>query len=354
MKIIQVVTQMEAAGAQKVAALLSAGLRDRGHDSELWFLYKKRPAYEESETVRVLIGSKSVKAVLSLPYQLTKLLRQSKVDALISHTSYANVICQPIASLCGVAHRIAVHHNTPDVSPVLTRIADRQLGSSAIYTGMIAVAANTQQGFDDYPASYRKKMRVIYNGIPHQEEMSNFDWRSAWGISPAKRVIMNVGRLSEQKNQKVLLEALHFLPDAVLIIFGEGELRPQLAEQILQCGLKDRVVLAGEMESAVVQQCLRQADVFAFPSLWEAAPMALIEAMRAGIPIAASDIVANRELLDKGGTYFKPRDGAEAARVIGELLDSNEIAREKSSIATKRSELFEVETMLDLYEALLT
>lgn len=54
MKIIQIVTQMEAAGAQRVAYILHDSLRRRGHATELWFLYLKRPAYTDKPGVREL------------------------------------------------------------------------------------------------------------------------------------------------------------------------------------------------------------------------------------------------------------------------------------------------------------
>ena len=54
MKIVQIVTQMEAGGAQRIAYLLHDALGRRGHDTELWFLYLKRPAYSGKPGVRVL------------------------------------------------------------------------------------------------------------------------------------------------------------------------------------------------------------------------------------------------------------------------------------------------------------
>jgi hypothetical protein len=55
MKIVQIVTQMEAGGAQRVAMLLGEALRERGYESEVWFLYLKRPTYVNFPGVRVLL-----------------------------------------------------------------------------------------------------------------------------------------------------------------------------------------------------------------------------------------------------------------------------------------------------------
>src|SRR4051794_14302204 len=92
MKIVQIVTQMEAAGAQKVAHVLSDGLRALGHDSELWFLYRKRPAYDGIPHVRVIFEERPrPSSFASIPVQILRALRESGPDVLITHTHYANV-----------------------------------------------------------------------------------------------------------------------------------------------------------------------------------------------------------------------------------------------------------------------
>src|ERR1019366_8605251 len=58
MKVLQIVTQMEAGGAQRIAYLLHESLRGRGHETELWFLYLKRPAYTGKPGVKVLANQK--------------------------------------------------------------------------------------------------------------------------------------------------------------------------------------------------------------------------------------------------------------------------------------------------------
>ncbi len=57
MRIVQMVTQMEAGGAQRVALLLAEALRNRGYEVEVWFLYVKRPTYMSFPGVRVLLAA---------------------------------------------------------------------------------------------------------------------------------------------------------------------------------------------------------------------------------------------------------------------------------------------------------
>src|ERR1700692_960055 len=99
MKIVQIVTQMEAGGAQKVAYLLHRGFLERGYDAELWFLYTKRPFYDGLDGVHSLFDhSPSAFDYFVITHRLYSKLRSAKPDALITHTHYANLLGQLIAA----------------------------------------------------------------------------------------------------------------------------------------------------------------------------------------------------------------------------------------------------------------
>ena len=87
MKVVQIVTQMEAAGAQEVAYQLHEGLSRKGHNSELWFLYTKRPAYAGLRGVSSILDHPPTKRdYLSITGRLYRKLRQHHSDAVITHT----------------------------------------------------------------------------------------------------------------------------------------------------------------------------------------------------------------------------------------------------------------------------
>ena len=110
MKVVQIVTQMEAAGAQEVAYQLHEGLSRKGHASELWFLYTKRPVVGLRGVSSIWIALPSVQEYLAIAGRLYRKLRQHRSDAVITHTQYANVLGQTVAAAVGVPKRIAVHH----------------------------------------------------------------------------------------------------------------------------------------------------------------------------------------------------------------------------------------------------
>lgn len=116
----------------------------------------------------------------------------------------------------------------------------------------------------------------------------------------AKKVVFNAGRLSRQKGQGHLIRAFkkvkEAIPNAVLIIAGEGEQEGYLRTLITDLGLTDSVRLVGHISN--VYKYLRSSDVFVFPSLFEGFPNALAEAICAGVPCIATDFKTGaREIL---------------------------------------------------------
>lgn len=113
-----------------------------------------------------------------------------------------------------------------------------------------------------------------------------------------------VGRLTEQKGHATLIEALpvvaRAVPAARVTLVGDGELRAELGARAAALGVADRVAFAGRLDD--VAAALDGFDVFALPSLWEGVPLALLEAIAAGVPVVASDIPGVRELIRPGQT----------------------------------------------------
>jgi glycosyltransferase involved in cell wall biosynthesis len=122
--------------------------------------------------------------------------------------------------------------------------------------------------------------------------------RNDLGLRVTAKVVICVGRLSEQKRQSVIIDAMSSQAlrdlDIQLVLVGEGETRASLELQTK--GLPSGTVLfAGHCADVV--PFLAAADVFVLPSVAEGLPGALIEAMAAGVPCVATDIPGNRELI---------------------------------------------------------
>lgn len=143
-----------------------------------------------------------------------------------------------------------------------------------------------------------KKLTVISNGIP--TTISDAAEEPINALSSKHHIIASIGRLSLEKNFQFLINLMPQIqaqiPDAKLVIFGEGPERENLQRLIEILNLKNSVELAGYIDEP--SRVYRQTDVFVNCSLTEGMPITLLEALREGCKILASAIEANKAVLN--------------------------------------------------------
>lgn len=152
-------------------------------------------------------------------------------------------------------------------------------------------------------------------------------------------VILAIGRLTWQKgfDRLIRMFAQLPLPDARLVILGEGEDRDSLLDLAAQCGVGSRVVLPGFVQDT--ERWLAHADVFALPSRWEGFGHVIVEAMAAGLPVVAydcphgpRDIIGNEE----NGILVAPDDDSQFSAALQRLL-TDETERQRFAKAGMRT-----------------
>lgn len=156
--------------------------------------------------------------------------------------------------------------------------------------------------------------------------------RKELGLPDDGRLIIgSLGRLSPQKGYAHLLDAVALLADAhpelVVALAGEGPLRGDLARQAIALGLSERIHFLGHRRD--VQTVYDAMDIFVLPSLYEAMPFALLEAMAMGLPVVATDVSGVPEAITPGeaGYLVRPGDPEALAASLRPLLDSFELRR---------------------------
>jgi glycosyltransferase involved in cell wall biosynthesis len=188
------------------------------------------------------------------------------------------------------------------------------------------------------------RISVIPNGVDVRPEPRGGDRdraRHELGVpSGADPVIVSLGRLAEQKGYRYLLEAAAALicefPRLQVVLAGDGVTRKELEAQASRLAIADRVKFLGHC--ADVQPVLDAGDVFVLPSLWEAMPFALLEAMANGIPVVATAVAGIPELVQHGvtGMLAPPADGAALAENIRTLLTMPGRGRDLAAAARAR------------------
>ena len=207
-----------------------------------------------------------------------------------------------------------------------------------------------------------KRMRFIPNAMDYERfagaRVDAAAVRAELGIPAGAPVVGTVGRLTRQKGYADLIEAAALLvaraPDVRFLIVGDGELRPELEARAEALGLAGRIVFAGARPD--VERVLRAMDVFAISSLWEGLPTVVMEAMAAGVPVVATDIPGNNDLVSHGGTGWLVPVGdprAMADRLSLALTDPARgavIARARAEVEQRYSMRAVAGRYLELYE----
>lgn len=157
--------------------------------------------------------------------------------------------------------------------------------------------------------------------------------------------MVSVGALREQKNQRLLLEALHQLREepVTLDMFGSGPLQESLLQQLHQFPAK--VTLKGEVRN--IRSLLPGYSLFVMSSAYEGFSIAVLEAMALRIPLLLSDIPSFREQCGDTAVYFEPGNASDCARKIRVLMADAATLKRNSDAAYQRvKELYTMEQHL--------
>ncbi|MCB1671169.1 MAG: TIGR03088 family PEP-CTERM/XrtA system glycosyltransferase [Gammaproteobacteria bacterium] len=217
------------------------------------------------------------------------------------------------------------------------------------------------------------KVTQIYNGVdtrrfaPVPDDPTDVaDLPEGFRRRSDRLVIGTVGRLAAVKDQRLLLEAMHRLlaerpelRDTLrLIIVGDGPEREALITRIEQLSLQDSVWLAGDRED--IPELLRALDLFALPSLAEGISNTILEAMASGLPVVASSVGGNPELVqeEQTGLLFPAGDEEALTHALNRLIDDLPLRQAMGLAATayiRRHFDWQrtVESYLAVYDALL-
>ncbi|HVL18655.1 MAG TPA: glycosyltransferase [Gemmatimonadales bacterium] len=154
----------------------------------------------------------------------------------------------------------------------------------------------------------------------------------------APQTVLTVARLDPQKGLHHLVAAAALVPEARVMVVGEGPERPALETEIARLGLGDRVHLLGFRSD--VPDLLAASDLFVLPSLFEGLPLSILEAMAAGKPVVATAIGGNDEAVVDGATglLVPPGDPQALADAIRALLRDPERRRRLGEAGRRRAE----------------
>lgn len=271
--------------------------------------------------VRKISLFKDVRALIEL-YLIFKKERPSIVHA---HTSKAGALSRIAASLLGISVLYTPHGGglglwVPPKKRMLYVFFEKLL--SWMPTTFIAVSASEKEELVRLGVARSNNVELIKNGIP---DIS--DKRCSKLKDSIELTVAIVARFSAPKDQLLAVKALKLCEDIPIkmVFIGDGPNRLLVENSASELGLKEKVEFIGSTKD--VDRYLFEADVFLLPTNGEALPISIIEAMRAGLPVIASNVGGIPELVEdqKTGFLFEKGNERELSSRMVELYQDSDL-----------------------------
>ncbi|HKC21784.1 MAG TPA: glycosyltransferase family 4 protein [Gaiellaceae bacterium] len=294
-------------GSERHLLTLLPALAERGIDVR--FLGLDDPARAPDPFYDALtVPYERLRAPRDVDPALAVLVRRAVREADLVHT---HLVHADVYGALGARRLVSTKHNDDPFRARAFRYVERALARRAARIIAITQAlARFQIERVGLPAD---KVEVIHYGLD--------DLPPAWGtnppdtVPPEARVLLCVCRLEPQKGVDVAIRALEQIPDAHLVVLGEGPQRTEL-EQLAG----ERVHLLGRVPD--VAAWLRRAELLVHPVRWEGFGLALLEAMLASLPVVATRVSSIPEIVADGdtGLLVPPDDPSALATAVNRVL----------------------------------
>lgn len=188
------------------------------------------------------------------------------------------------------------------------------------------------------------QVQTVRNGIRAPRDLHSVSSliRAELKLKSTDKIALTVGRMTEQKGYRYLLDAVHRVlegaPQTHFLWVGEGELSGELQARVSECRLGNYIHFLGRRGD--VPQLLAACDVFVLPSLFEGLPLVVLEAMAMGVPVVGTRVCGTSEAIADGetGRLVNPRDALSLANGILEVLENPRQAARWGATGRKRFE----------------
>lgn len=376
MKILLVVTKGSMGGAQKRVYDLACAYEEAGHEvmialgGEGIFTEKLTEEGKPFHLFSHLERSHSIRAILGFVFEMMLYISKEKPD--IVHLNSSNTLPGALAA------KLTPKKKRPEVVFTFRGLSmlDPSAGTrwykrifykryfkfflSFVDKPVFQCARNM---IDATNMRLVKKGSIIYPGIDFDaisflsRVNARFEMEKKLAVSFDEKFILGtVGRLSDEKNHRFLIERfweiLRVKENTVLVLIGDGPNRKVLEALVKAMELEGKVYFYGEVDDA--STLLRGLDMFVLPSHFEGVSVALTEALIAGLPILASDVGGNAEVIyGPHSAVCKPRDSHDFIQKFEALLTDEGIQKEMDETIDEHVDKFRLgnssQKYLELY-----
>lgn len=349
MKIIQVIPMFGMGGAETMCENLSYELVKMGHSVRVISLYEHySPITERMERagINIIFLNKKPGLDISMIGKLKKIFQKIYPDVVHTHLDCIKyAVCA--AKLAHVGKCVHTVHNVAEKEAGGFARVVNNLYYKYHWAVPVALSPEIQKTIQNVYGMEIADIPVIYNGIDLNKCIPKNNYSTG-----EKIVLLHIGRFSEQKNHKGLLEAFQKIhtryPMCVLQLLGSGEKEAEIKEYIENLELTQCVQMLGEQSD--VFSFLHNADIFLLPSNYEGMPMTVIEAMGTGLPIVATCVGGIPDMLVNGkSANLVECDTDLIYEACAELIENLELRKKFGKCALEESEKFSAYFMARQY-----
>ena len=365
MKILYLITGLNLGGAEMQLVHIATRLEARSWNVRVVSLIPSwsSACAEYLEAAGIPVVSLNIRRKLPDPrpfLHLAQLIRTWRPHVVHSHMVHANLLARLVRPLAPIPVLVCTAHNINEggrLREILYRLTDplcdltTQVSRAGLerYVRVGAVPAH--------------KIRLIPNGVdtvrfrPDREARDNV--RGALGLQDSF-VWLAVGRFERAKDYPNMLRAFAGVvarrPEARLIIAGQGTLQREAEQLVAELRIADRVHFLGVRKD--ISALMNAADAYVMSSAWEGTPMVLLEAGATGLPIVATAVGGNGEVVVDGQTGFlvPPGDSEALMQAMLRLMDLSSEERARMGLAGRAhvDANYSLERVVDQWEKLYT
>lgn len=291
--------------------------------------------------------------------KLKELINREQYDFIHCHTPVGGVAARLAASKCRRSGKTKVAYTAHGFhfytgAPLLNWLLFYPIERLLAHKTDLLITMNSE----DYGRAkkFKAKNVAFVNGVgldlkrfcPADDEMK-MSVREKLHLCKNDIFAITVGNLIKRKNQATLIDAVAKLKDSHfhLFICGDGQCLDELKQRAVNLGIQEQIHFLGFRRD--VEKLCGAADLFLFASRQEGLPVAVMEAMACGLPIIASEIRGNTDLIEngKGGYLIQPTNAIGFADAIQDVIKSQRQAKEMEAFNFERIKAYSRETVME-------
>lgn len=342
-RIAFIIGSMGKGGAERVISILSNSYIEKGWNVDIIMLLGSNIDYNISEKINLIdlsTGKSRVKSSISWIKSLRQYAKNNRPNVIVAFS--AMMYFTTYFSMLGLDIPLIVTERSDPYNDGRNKFID--IFANLLYPKARAVVLQTERAKSYFSEKIKNNSVIIPNPIEVRAHASD---------NPKKKIV-NVGRLVEVKNQKLLINSFYRInkefPEYSLHIYGDGVLFDDLKCLIDQLGMNNSVFLEGNVSN--IHEAISDADFFVLSSNYEGLSNALLEAMMMGLPCISTDCAGSNEYITNGKSgYIVPiGDEDELYKAMKNMI-SNEKLREEMGVKG-RSEVQKcnVDNVISLWE----